>query len=84
MLWQQLVSWPAMTSQAIPMTPLISERAPDEALTRRSPLPVAALAVAYAAAYLLWLRFGGASPRVRDLASESVFLPLNAALALVF
>ena len=84
MLWQQLVSWPAMTSQAIPMTPLIPERAPDEALTRRSPLPVAALAVAYAAAYLLWLRFGGASPRVRDLASESVFLPLNAALALVF
>jgi diguanylate cyclase (GGDEF)-like protein/PAS domain S-box-containing protein len=59
-------------------------RAPDGALLRRPRLTFAALAVSYAAAYLLWLRAGVPSDRVRDLASEAVFLPLNAALALVF
>ena len=66
------------------MTPLSPARAPDEAPTRRPRLPVAALAIAYAAAYLVWLRFGDASARTRDLVSESMFLPLNAALVVVF
>ena len=55
-----------------------------EAPTPRLRLPIAAIAVAYAAAYLSWLQFGNAEGRVRDLASEVVFLPLNAAVALVF
>jgi diguanylate cyclase (GGDEF)-like protein/PAS domain S-box-containing protein len=61
-----------------------SVRASDEATIRRPRLTVAALAIAYAAAYLLWLRFGEAGGRVRELASEAVFLPLNAVLAIVF
>ena len=66
------------------MTQLSPARASNEVPVRRPRLTVAALAIAYAAAYLLWLRFGGASARVRELVSEAVFLPLNAALMLVF
>jgi diguanylate cyclase (GGDEF)-like protein/PAS domain S-box-containing protein len=66
------------------MTPVSSARAPDEAATGRPRLPVAAIAFAYAAAYLVWLRFGGADARVRDVVSESVFLPLNGALVILF
>jgi diguanylate cyclase (GGDEF)-like protein/PAS domain S-box-containing protein len=66
------------------MTPAHPARVSDEALTRRPRLPVAALAIAYAAAYLAWLRFGAADARARDLVSESVFLPLNATLAVLF
>ena len=56
----------------------------DEAPVRRPRLVVAGIAIAYAAAYLLWLRVGGGSDRVRELASEAVFLPLNATLTIVF
>ena len=66
------------------MTPASPARASDEAPTRRPALPVAAIAIGCSAAYLVWLRFGGADARVRDVVSESVFLPLNAALALLF
>jgi diguanylate cyclase (GGDEF)-like protein/PAS domain S-box-containing protein len=58
---------------------------PTRQLVARRPRPDAALlALGYAAAYLLWLRFGGASDRLRDVASESVFIPLNALLATLF
>ncbi|MCY7379557.1 MAG: sensor domain-containing diguanylate cyclase [Gemmatimonadaceae bacterium] len=57
---------------------------PPEAPTPRSRLPIAAIAFAYAAAYLTWLQFAHVEGRMRDLASEVVFLPLNAAVALVF
>jgi diguanylate cyclase (GGDEF)-like protein/PAS domain S-box-containing protein len=66
------------------MTPLSPVHPSDGVLTRRPRLTIAGLAVLYAAAYLLWLRGGGASDRVRELVSESVFIPLNATLALVF
>jgi PAS domain S-box-containing protein len=66
------------------MTPVSPARASDEAPTRRPRLPVAALAIVYAAAYLVWVRFGGADARARDLVSEAVFLPLNATLAALF
>ena len=66
------------------MMPSTSVRAFDEAQTRRPRLIVAGVAIAYAAAYLLWLRFGDAGGRVHDLVSEAVFLPLNAALSVVF
>ena len=66
------------------MTASSPTRASDEAPSRRPALPVAAVAIACAVAYLLWLRFGGADARVRDVVSESVFLPLNAALVLLF
>lgn len=66
------------------MTPAFTPRVSHETLTRRPRLPVAALAITLAAAYLAWLRFGAADARVRDLVSEAVFLPLNATLALLF
>ncbi|NUS46301.1 MAG: diguanylate cyclase [Gemmatimonadaceae bacterium] len=66
------------------MTPASPVRASSEAPVRRPALPVAVVAVACAVAYLLWLRFGGSGARVRDVVSESVFLPLNAALVLLF
>ncbi|HET9013667.1 MAG TPA: diguanylate cyclase [Gemmatimonadaceae bacterium] len=66
------------------MTPLTPARALDEAPIRRPRLTIAVLAAAYAAAYLVWLRFGGAGDRVRDVVSNAVFLPLNGSLALVF
>ena len=66
------------------MTQLTPPRASDEAPGRRPRLTIAVIAIAYAAAYLLWLRLGGASERVRELVSEAVFLPLNAALSVVF
>ena len=66
------------------MTSLSPARPSPEALTRRPRLTVAVIAILYAAAYLIWLRVGGASERVRDLVSEAVFLPLNATLVLVF
>jgi diguanylate cyclase (GGDEF)-like protein/PAS domain S-box-containing protein len=43
-----------------------------------------ALALCYATAYLAWLSLGGASPALRDLASELVFLPLNVALVVLY
>ena len=55
-----------------------------EAPSLRSPLPIAAIAFAYAAAYLTWLQFANVEGRMRDLVSEGVFLPLNAAVAFVF
>ena len=55
-----------------------------EAPSPRSPLPIAAIAFAYAAAYLTWLQFANVEGRMRDLVSEGVFLPLNAAVAFVF
>ena len=66
------------------MTQLTPPRASDEAPGRRPRLTIAVIAIAYAAAYLLWLRLGGASERVRELVSEAVFLPLNTALSVVF
>jgi diguanylate cyclase (GGDEF)-like protein/PAS domain S-box-containing protein len=66
------------------MTPPSPARASDEASTRRPALPVATIAIACAAAYLVWLQFGGAEARVRDVVSEAVFLPVNTALALLF
>lgn len=66
------------------MTPASTARASDEALTRRPFLPVAAIAFACSAGYLAWLRFGGANARVREVVSESVFLPVNATIALLF
>jgi diguanylate cyclase (GGDEF)-like protein/PAS domain S-box-containing protein len=71
-------------AHAITMTPFSLASASAEAPPRRPRLPVAALAIVYATAYLLWQRFGGASESVRDLVSEAVFLPLNATLALLF
>jgi diguanylate cyclase (GGDEF)-like protein/PAS domain S-box-containing protein len=64
--------------------PSSSVRAFDEAQTPLPRLIVAGLALASAAAYLLWLRFGDAGGRVHDLVSEAVFLPLNTALTVVF
>ncbi|MEO7713419.1 MAG: sensor domain-containing diguanylate cyclase [Gemmatimonadaceae bacterium] len=55
-----------------------------EAPNRRWRLPIAAIAFAYATAYLTWLQFAHVEGRTRDLASEVVFLPLSAAVALVF
>jgi diguanylate cyclase (GGDEF)-like protein/PAS domain S-box-containing protein len=45
---------------------------------------IAALALGYATAYVLWASSGGASVRTRELASEAVFLPLNTLLTVVF
>ncbi len=66
------------------MTPSPLLPTAPEAPTPRLRLPIAAISIAYAVAYLAWLQFGNAEGRVRDLASEVVFLPLNAVVALVF
>jgi diguanylate cyclase (GGDEF)-like protein/PAS domain S-box-containing protein len=63
-----------------PLTPT-AEPAPES--LPRPPLVLVRAAVCYALAYLAWSRFGGASTSVRELASESVFLPLTATLAVV-
>ncbi len=66
------------------MTQPIPVRTAHEPSTPRSRLTVAWLAFGYAAAYLTWTQFGGASQWVRAVASEAVFLPLCAVLALLF
>ena len=63
-------------------SPLLA--ATPEAPIPRPRLHIAAIAFAYAAAYLSWLQLGNVEGPLRDLASEVVFLPLNAAVALVF
>jgi diguanylate cyclase (GGDEF)-like protein/PAS domain S-box-containing protein len=67
------------------MTDLLLPRAPtpDVPPSRRRFL-ITALGIGYTVAYLLWARFGGASAPVRALVSESMLLPLTAALALLF
>jgi diguanylate cyclase (GGDEF)-like protein/PAS domain S-box-containing protein len=69
------------------MTPLSPPSASQQAPIRRlwlPRLPVAGSFASTAVAYLLWQRFGDAGDSVRELASEAVFLPLLATIALVF
>jgi diguanylate cyclase (GGDEF)-like protein/PAS domain S-box-containing protein len=66
------------------MTQSIPERTSPDVSTQRPRLTVASVALGYAAAYLLWARFGGADARMRAVASEGVFLPFNALLAVLF
>jgi diguanylate cyclase (GGDEF)-like protein/PAS domain S-box-containing protein len=78
------VVWLRPMRRTIPMTRATPARVSTEAPIRRPRLPVAALAVTYAVAYLAWRWFGGADARVRDLVSEAVFLPLNTTLVVLF
>jgi diguanylate cyclase (GGDEF)-like protein/PAS domain S-box-containing protein len=66
------------------MTQLIPDRTTQEVSIQRPRLTVALVALGYGVAYLAWAYFGGAGGRVRALASEAVFLPINAVLAVLF
>jgi diguanylate cyclase (GGDEF)-like protein/PAS domain S-box-containing protein len=66
------------------MTQFVPERASQEASIPRPRPTIALAALGYAAAYVAWALVGGASDRVRAVASEGIFLPLNAVLAVLF
>jgi diguanylate cyclase (GGDEF)-like protein/PAS domain S-box-containing protein len=66
------------------MAQLIPVHTTHELSMPRPRLTVAWLAFGYAAAYLAWAQVGGASERLRAVASEAVFLPLCALLAVLF
>jgi diguanylate cyclase (GGDEF)-like protein/PAS domain S-box-containing protein len=66
------------------MTQLIPLRTSHELAMPRPRLAVASFALAYATAYLAWTQLGGASEHARAVASEAVFVPLCALVALLF
>jgi diguanylate cyclase (GGDEF)-like protein/PAS domain S-box-containing protein len=66
------------------MTQANPTRPAHELSMPRPRLTVAWLAFGYAAAYVAWTQIGGANERARAVASEGVFLPVVALLALLF
>jgi diguanylate cyclase (GGDEF)-like protein/PAS domain S-box-containing protein len=66
------------------MTHPIPVRTAHEPSVPRPRLIVAWVALGYALAYLAWTQLGGASERLRAVASEAVFIPISALLTLLF
>ena len=66
------------------MTPSPSPRISLEMQMQRPRRTIVAAALGYALAYVVWARLGGAGAHARAIASEAVFLPLNALAAALF